>query len=74
MMRDYARVSPRVWMGKTGRCAFVTWPAGCKDANDVLVQYGAETLRECLAQATPWPLEDVVQVRDVAERDGEGKP
>jgi twinkle protein len=38
------------------RCYRATWPAGCKDANDVLQQHGADKLRECIAKAAPLPL------------------
>ena len=30
---------------------YVTWPDGCKDANDVLVQYGEGELARCLVEA-----------------------
>lgn len=30
---------------------YVTWPDGCKDANDVLVQYGEGELSRCLVEA-----------------------
>ncbi|WP_258182241.1 toprim domain-containing protein, partial [Bacillus halotolerans] len=30
---------------------FVTWPEGCKDANDVLVAFGEGKLSECLQTA-----------------------
>lgn len=32
---------------------FVTWPDGCKDANDVLVKYGEGELSRCLIEAKP---------------------
>lgn len=35
------------------RCRFVTYPAGCKDLNDVLREYGAERVREVL-EASRW--------------------
>jgi len=49
----------------TDRCWFVTWPQGCKDANDVLLQQGASALRTCLANAAPFPVQDVVSVLDI---------
>jgi len=51
----------------TDRCWFVTWPSGCKDANDVLTTYGASTLRTCIAEAKPFPVQDVVVVSDLVE-------
>ncbi|MEQ1712842.1 MAG: hypothetical protein ABL908_15765, partial [Hyphomicrobium sp.] len=35
------------------RCYFVTWPDGCKDANDVLAKHGVERLAEIIEQAKP---------------------
>lgn len=49
------------------RCRLVTWPTGCKDANDVLRQHGAEMLRSCLDQAKPCPVQDAVTVEDQAD-------
>ena len=49
------------------RCRFVTWPHGCKDANEMLVQHGAERLRACLEQAQPFPVQDVIHVADIVE-------
>jgi twinkle protein len=39
-------------IGRT-RCWFVEYPDGCKDANDVLRGYGAETLAKVIAGAKP---------------------
>lgn len=44
------------------RCYTVAWPDGCKDANDVLLQHGQQALREVLAAAQPWPVQDAVSV------------
>lgn len=44
------------------RCYTVTWSSGCKDANDVLVSYGADTLKECLDAAQPWPVSGIVTI------------
>ncbi len=35
------------------RCKFVPYPDGCKDANDVLVRFGAARLRQCV-EAARW--------------------
>lgn len=48
------------------RCWRVTWPDGCKDANDVLLLHGAKTLRECIESARPLPIEGVLTVADLA--------
>lgn len=39
-------------IGET-RCWFVSYPEHCKDCNDVLQRYGAETLRMVIARAKP---------------------
>jgi twinkle protein len=48
------------------RCWRVTWPDGSKDANDVLIQHGAASLRDCIESAKPYPLEGVLLVADLA--------
>lgn len=50
------------------KCWRVTWPAGCKDANDVLRQHGAETLRWHLDHAEPFPVEGVFTVESEGEK------
>ena len=52
----------------TDRCWFVEWPKDCKDANEVLLKYGAEFLRLCLEQAKPFPVQDVVEVLSLTDR------
>ena len=49
------------------RCFRVKWPEGCKDANDVLLQHGAEELRRCISEAKPYPIDGVLYVADQAE-------
>jgi twinkle protein len=49
------------------RCWRVTWPEGCKDANDVLLKYDATTLRECIEEAKPFPLLGILEVQDVVD-------
>lgn len=39
------------------RCWRVRWPAGTKDANEVLMQFGAAELQRAIEAATPYPLE-----------------
>lgn len=48
------------------KCRRVTWPEGCKDANDVLVKHGAEALTLCIQGAEPYPVEGLLRVNDVA--------
>jgi twinkle protein len=43
------------------------WPDGCKDANDVLQQHGAEALRQCIEKAEPVPIVGVFGANDFAD-------
>lgn len=49
-------VARRVGREKVWR---VTWPEGCKDANDVLQQYGATALQSIIDNAFPEPIEGI---------------
>jgi twinkle protein len=49
------------------KCKLVTWPSGCKDANDVLIKHGSETLRECVDNAKPCPIQGIFEVQDIIE-------
>jgi twinkle protein len=43
------------------RCWKVEWPnlndCPCKDANEALIEHGAEVVRECIEGATPYPID-----------------
>jgi twinkle protein len=41
------------------RCLTVLWPAGCKDANEVLLRHGVDMLRDCLDRARPCPVQGI---------------
>ena len=49
------------------RCWAVTWPDGCKDANDVLMHHGPATLRAALDAARPLPVAGLHEVDDFAD-------
>ena len=49
------------------RCWRFDWPSSCKDANDVLVDYGPETLVGLLEQARPWPIHGIIEPIDVID-------
>lgn len=49
------------------KCFRVTWPEGCKDANEVLVKYGAKVLRELIEDARPFPVEGIFSMGDIEE-------
>jgi twinkle protein len=46
------------------RCYRVTWPEGCKDANEVLLQHGPEILKEIIQYAKPYPVDGAYQLDD----------
>lgn len=46
------------------RCARVRWP--CKDANDTLIDYGADVVAAFLNDAKPYPIEGIVTVDDIS--------
>ena len=48
-------------------CKVVRWPEGCKDANDVLKNHGAVTLRECIEAAAWVPVEGEHAVAEYAD-------
>jgi twinkle protein len=49
--------------GRT-RCWIVKYPAGCKDANDVLTKHGRDALDKCLIDARPLPVTGILRVAD----------
>lgn len=54
-------------IGET-RCWYVTYPGGCKDANDVLRTYGADALRKLIGEARPMRPGFLVKPSDVPPR------
>jgi twinkle protein len=46
------------------KCYRVEYPAGCKDANDVLVKYGKDRLKQVIELATPFPVEGLFSAGD----------
>jgi twinkle protein len=49
------------------RCYRVPQMEGCKDANEVLLLYGKEQVKECIENATPWPLEGIITMDEMYE-------
>ena len=49
------------------KCRIVTYGEGCKDANELLIQSGAEALRLAIAEAQEVPLEGIFTAADVRE-------
>lgn len=50
-------------LGKS-RCWIVRYPNGCKDANDVLVKYGSNKLKDCINNAELYPIEGIHYAND----------
>lgn len=46
------------------KCFRIKWPEGCKDANDVLVKHGVDTLRWYIENAEAFPIEGVFDIND----------
>ena len=49
------------------KCRIVTYGEGCKDANELLIQSGAEALRLAIAEAQEVPLEGIFTAADVRD-------
>lgn len=48
-------------------CLIVTWPDGCKDANEVLVSHGSAVLSSAIEAAKPMPIIGAFEVSDFSE-------
>lgn len=51
-------------LGKN-RCLTVEYPAGCKDANDVLVKHGKDAIKQVVDDATEWPMEGIIEMAEL---------
>lgn len=51
------------------RCWFIEYPEGCKDANDILREYGEETLARVIANAKPMRPGYLVKPSDLLPRE-----
>lgn len=49
------------------RCMVVSWPDGCKDANDTLLEHGAAGLAKCIKAAAPIPIVGVFGADDFGD-------
>jgi len=50
------------------RCLQIEYPEGCKDANDILMEYGKDRLRKILEYAQSVPIEGIYKARDLSEK------
>lgn len=49
------------------KCYYIQYPDGCKDANDILLQYGPEVLQQLVNDAVPFPIEGIIKPNAVLE-------
>lgn len=60
------------------KCKFITYPEGCKDANEILINHGEEALKSIVDNAQDFPIQGLVQFGEIeAEADqyyAEGYP
>lgn len=47
------------------RCFTVSYPEGCKDANDTLQKFGADAVKEIISGKKEWPVEGVVTMDEM---------
>ena len=45
-------------------CWYVDYPNECKDANDVLIKYGAQKVKDIIENATPYPVDGLYAAND----------
>jgi len=50
------------------RCYIVNYPDGCKDANDVLVKYGKQAVKDLITNARLYPLEGESTIESMADK------
>ncbi len=50
------------------RCKRVQWPEGCKDANEVLVKIGANTLLQVINSARDYPIDGIFKIADIIKQ------
>lgn len=51
------------------RCSRLEYPAGCKDANDVLIHGGPSSLSTCIVNAKPYPVRGIYELTDFNEEE-----
>jgi twinkle protein len=47
------------------RCWYIIYPDNCKDLNEILIKHGKSTVKECITNAQPFPVEGVFRVQDI---------
>lgn len=49
------------------RCSRVKWPYPCKDANEVLIEWGPEVLEQAIRAAQPYPVTGIVTIDELSD-------
>lgn len=49
------------------RCLIISYPEGCKDANEVLIKYGTKAVKQLIEKAKELPLEGIKTLEDFEE-------
>jgi len=49
------------------KCLKVAYPDGCKDANDILLKFGSEKVKEVIVNAEEFPIEGIFSMSEMAE-------
>jgi twinkle protein len=47
------------------RCYLITYPEGCKDANEVLMKYGKEAVVQMIDSKREWPIDGIIQMDEM---------
>ena len=55
------------------RCAFVTYPQGCKDLNEALEKYGERGVAACFSRAKPFPVKGLYKLSEFPDA-GRSRP
>jgi twinkle protein len=50
------------------KCKVVTWPEGCKDANETFLKHDRYTVLRCIQTAKPFPINSVVSMDDLHDK------
>lgn len=50
------------------RCSIINYPDGCKDANEVLIKYGKDGIKNLIKNAVEFPIEGVKFLNDSTDR------
>lgn len=50
------------------KCWKVSYPEGCKDANDVLLKHGPDAVQALISDAKPWPVEGLASPSEYADK------